>query len=207
MSSHAPGQRRSSREVRGLILASAEQLFTDQGVDQTTMRAIAAQAGISPSVLHHHFPTKGQLFSAVLVEPFLSAFATFGATWQAPVDGEPPRAAAFVRELHRNLSQHRHAMVRLLAASEQPDAALVDDVRDALGRAWRDLRIVPEDLQLPAYGGGGDATRDVTMLVIAAVAGIVAFGPWVAAARDGEDEHGLVELAIALAADALDPSE
>ena len=44
--------------TRQNILDAAYSLFIDQGYDQATMRAIAAQAGIAAGGIYHYFPTK-----------------------------------------------------------------------------------------------------------------------------------------------------
>lgn len=204
MATKQKAQRRSSDQIRALVVEAAEHLFTEHGYAQTTMRAIAAEAEISLSVLHRHFPRKEQLFSAVFVGPFLASFEEFGAAWHARPDDEGATIGAFIRDLHRNLAGHRHTLVTLLAVGENPDAELVEEVRAELGEAWSSLQIIPPQIADQVASDNPNAARDLNMLIVALVTGLVLFNPWVAAARDGEDDQGLVDLAAALAAELLE---
>lgn len=204
--------RRSTEEVKRLVIEAAGTLFAELGFAQTTLRAVASAAGISLSVLHRHFPSKEHLFSATLVAPFLRSFEQFGTAWNqqpgAARDGqtgaawnEQPGAAwdeqrvgSFIHDLYDNLAQHRRTIVALLAASEDPDTELVEDVRAALGEAWGGLQAVgPND---PSTGTTLTPAeiRDSNMLLIAMITGLAAFRPFIVAAR-GDDDNGLVDLA------------
>ena len=47
---------------KGIILEKAIQLFKEQGKDQTSIRQIASEAGVSHSLLHKHWDSKDSLF-------------------------------------------------------------------------------------------------------------------------------------------------
>ncbi len=49
------------------ILAAAETCFSSRGYAATSMREIAASAGVSKSLLHYHFESKDRLFLETLV--------------------------------------------------------------------------------------------------------------------------------------------
>lgn len=51
------------------ILDSAGRLFAERGFHATTIRAIAAGAGVNPALVHHYFGSKEQLFAAALRLP------------------------------------------------------------------------------------------------------------------------------------------
>jgi len=190
--------RRTTAEVRALIVDAASALFADRGYTQTTMRDVATEAGIGLSVLYRQFESKERLFAATFVAPFLASFEDFRASWDAEANDAPTDeqvVAAFIHDLHHNLETHRRTVVTLLGSLEDPGTELVDEVRDALGEAWRNLTLAAPD--------GGDASServlDANMLVVAMVVGLVLFKPWVAAARNGDDRP-LVELASAFSA-------
>jgi AcrR family transcriptional regulator len=63
------GRRPGKPQTRGAILEAARQLFAEHGFDKTTMRAIAAGAGVDPALVHHYFGTKRDLFIAVIDPP------------------------------------------------------------------------------------------------------------------------------------------
>jgi AcrR family transcriptional regulator len=56
-------------DTRETILDAARDLFADQGFDRTTMRAVAARAGVDPALIHHYFGTKDQLLAAAIALP------------------------------------------------------------------------------------------------------------------------------------------
>jgi len=58
------GMRRSSVETKAVILAAARQRFAESGFERATIRAIAADANIDPSMVMRYFGNKDQLFAA-----------------------------------------------------------------------------------------------------------------------------------------------
>jgi AcrR family transcriptional regulator len=63
MSSRGAGRRAGSPDTRAEILEAARRQFAANGYDRATMRAIAADAGVDPSLIHHYFGTKDRLFA------------------------------------------------------------------------------------------------------------------------------------------------
>ena len=62
-------EEKSERSQR-LVLDAALRLFSRHGYGATTMRQIAAVAGISTGAVYHHFPDKETIFHALLDEFF-----------------------------------------------------------------------------------------------------------------------------------------
>lgn len=58
------GMRRSSEETKAVILAAARERFATTGYQAATIRAIAADAHIDPSMVMRYFGNKDQLFAA-----------------------------------------------------------------------------------------------------------------------------------------------
>ncbi len=63
MSSHGAGRRVGFPDTRAEILDAARLEFAANGYDRATIRAIAGRAGVDPSLIHHYFGTKDQLFA------------------------------------------------------------------------------------------------------------------------------------------------
>jgi AcrR family transcriptional regulator len=63
--------RRSSADTKAAILAAARDRFALDGYERTTVRAIAADANIDPSMVMRYFGTKDDLFAAAAAEPDL----------------------------------------------------------------------------------------------------------------------------------------
>ncbi len=61
------------RRTEGLILDAARKLFAEQGYERTTIRAVAARAGVDAALVMQHFRSKEGLFAAV-------------ARWSVPVE-------------------------------------------------------------------------------------------------------------------------
>jgi AcrR family transcriptional regulator len=63
------GRRPGAPDTRAEILASARALFAARGFSSASVRSIAAAAGVDPSLVHHYFGTKNDLFVAALELP------------------------------------------------------------------------------------------------------------------------------------------
>lgn len=64
-----PGRPRGPSDTRDRILINARELFARNGIDKTSIRAIAAAAGVDSALVHHYFGTKEQLFAAAINIP------------------------------------------------------------------------------------------------------------------------------------------
>ncbi|AKN17178.1 TetR/AcrR family transcriptional regulator [Mycobacterium haemophilum] len=64
-----PGRPAGGSDTRKRILASARELFAHNGIDRTSIRAVAAAAGVDAALVHHYFGTKQQLFAAAVHLP------------------------------------------------------------------------------------------------------------------------------------------
>ena len=60
-------------------------LFARNGIDNTSIRAIAADAGVDPALVHHYFGTKTQLFAAAIHIP-IDPMTIIGPLREVPVD-------------------------------------------------------------------------------------------------------------------------
>ena len=63
------GRRPGAPDTRAAILAAARERFAALGFARTSVRAIAAEAGVDPALVHHYFGTKDELFLAALELP------------------------------------------------------------------------------------------------------------------------------------------
>lgn len=60
------GRRRGKSDATETIRAAAIALFAEFGYEATSIRAIAARAGVDPALVHHYFGAKKQLHATVL---------------------------------------------------------------------------------------------------------------------------------------------
>ena len=63
------GRRPGAPDTRAAILAAAREQFATTGFSGTTIRAVAAEAGVDAALVHHYFGTKDDLFVAALELP------------------------------------------------------------------------------------------------------------------------------------------
>lgn len=63
------GRRPGAPDTKAAILVVARQAFAASGFARTSVRAIAAEAGVDPALVHHYFGTKDELFLAALELP------------------------------------------------------------------------------------------------------------------------------------------
>jgi len=63
------GRRPGAPDTRAAILAAARELFASSGYAGTSIRGVAAAAGVDAALVHHYFGTKDDLFLAALQLP------------------------------------------------------------------------------------------------------------------------------------------
>jgi len=143
------GRRPGDSGAREAILDAARGSFAERGYERTTIRGVAASAGVDPALVHHYFGAKADLFQAAArlpVDP--AAILALLSDGDASSLGERV-TRMFVTALEVEAS--RDAFLALLrAAVSNPDAAgalrslvtrqILGPVVSALGRPDADLR-------------------------------------------------------------------
>jgi AcrR family transcriptional regulator len=80
-----PGRPAGNSDTRGRILASARELFARNGIANTSIRAVAAAAGVDSALVHHYFGTKEKLFAAAVHIP-IDPMDVIGPLREVPVE-------------------------------------------------------------------------------------------------------------------------
>ncbi|MFC7342209.1 TetR family transcriptional regulator [Saccharopolyspora griseoalba] len=62
----APRRRKDSAATKEALLQAASELFAERGFSATTVRDVAARAGVNQALLFRYFGSKSELFAAVL---------------------------------------------------------------------------------------------------------------------------------------------
>lgn len=65
MPTKKPANSVARADARDVILDAAEKVFSISGFDGTSMKAVAAEAGVAQSLLHYHYVSKEGLYLAV----------------------------------------------------------------------------------------------------------------------------------------------
>ncbi len=86
-------------EKRALILGAATELFAELGYDKTSLARVAERAGVSTATMFKQFPTKADLFQAIVLQ-FWAAGPTTDVAPPAP--GKP---AVGLRTLGRRYAE------------------------------------------------------------------------------------------------------
>ncbi|MDP9166203.1 MAG: TetR family transcriptional regulator [Actinomycetota bacterium] len=80
-----PGRPPGTSDSRERILANARELFARNGIGNTSIRSIAAAAGVDSALVHHYFGTKEQLFAAAVHIP-IDPMQVIGPMREVPID-------------------------------------------------------------------------------------------------------------------------
>ena len=107
--------RRSSEEIRSLIMDAARKVFAERGYAGSTTRIISEEAGVSESLLFKNFENKSRLFSQSVIEPLNDRFANFLRNTEDNLGDIADRSADFVHMIYpflRDNSELLHALVK-----------------------------------------------------------------------------------------------
>lgn len=138
--SRSPSLQRREREkaeTRALILSAARALFTRDGYENTTMRAIADRIGYTATTIYHHFADK----DALLLELCISDFQAFGTALTRisqvadPVERIRLMGLGYIRFALANPEQFRFMFL-----TERPDVGIGEvHLKDPGDDAYRSL--------------------------------------------------------------------
>lgn len=105
--------KRDPEATRSAILEAAEEAFLDKGVADASTASIARRAGVTKSLIHHHFGSKEQLWNEVKVRRFSRyAEAQLEMAKGSPADADLLRRSM---RLYFDFLQANPEVVRLLA--------------------------------------------------------------------------------------------
>src|SRR5262245_55143670 len=90
------GRRPGPSTTRAALLEAARRRFAEGGYDATSIRAIAADAGVDPAVALHFFGSKDGLFRAAVGWPFDPAPVLARLAEDTPDDPGPTLARTFL---------------------------------------------------------------------------------------------------------------
>lgn len=119
------GRRPGRSGTREAILAAARSRFAELGYEGATIRAIAAEAGVDPALVHHYFGTKEQLFAAAVQLPFAPGEVLAEPLGAEPADiGEAIVRAALVAWEDPATQEAAMGLLRAAASNERAAAML-----------------------------------------------------------------------------------
>ncbi|MDG9971582.1 TetR/AcrR family transcriptional regulator [Achromobacter mucicolens] len=126
---------------RERILEEAAKLFARSGYDGSSISDLAAAIGVSKAAIYHYYPTKQDIYDAIILEVLEGLTQTVGRDVAGAVGGVA-RLRAFMVGHARYFEQHHAQFVTMLigysgmALSEREDAARL---RDSYEKLLRDV--------------------------------------------------------------------
>ncbi len=170
------GRRPGQTQTRDDILTAARNQFAARGYAGTTIRGIAAEAGVNPALVHHFFGSKDQVFVAALNLPFNPSMLV-----EALLEG--PREAIGERVLRLFLGLWQEPGTRLpffaLVRSVTASPEVADQMRQFMETAV--LAKVAAALDLPPLRLTGAASQ---MIGLAMVRYVIRAEPMASASED-----------------------
>ena len=132
------GRRRDADATRGFILDAAEAVFVKKGYAATAMSEIADQAGVTKSLIHHHFGSKQNLW----LEVKRRRLEVFSKMQRELMAGEEPDAELLAESIrgYFHFLQSDPSFVRLSAWMnlEDPEASVPGD-RGLIDRTLQEI--------------------------------------------------------------------
>jgi AcrR family transcriptional regulator len=125
------GRRPGPSGTREAIVAAARRHFSERGYDRSSLRSIAAEAGVDPALVTHFFGSKQRLFVEVVELPFDPAEML-----PRILAGDPETVGMRLAEVIVAMLENPEARARITgivrAAASEPEAARM--VRELLMR-------------------------------------------------------------------------
>jgi AcrR family transcriptional regulator len=155
------GRRPGGTDTRGAIVLEARRQFGGHGYGETTLRSVAAGAGVDPRLVLHYFGSKRGLFKEAVELP-IDPLVIVGTVLPGDGDEIGMRAARLLLAVLREPDQRLVIMGLLRAAVTDPEAA--DLIRE----------ILTERMLVPiARGIGADQPELRASLAASQVVGLV----------------------------------
>ncbi|WP_084736011.1 TetR family transcriptional regulator [Actinophytocola xinjiangensis] len=160
------GRRPGRTQTREEILTAARNQFAARGYTATTIRGIAAEAGVNPALVHHFFGSKDQIFVAALNLPFNPATLV-----TTVLDGPRERIGERIVRLFLRLwgdpatRTPFFALVRSVSSNEEVAAQLRQFMENAV------LAKVADALDLPPLRLTGAVSQMVGLVMVRYVIG------------------------------------
>lgn len=127
--------RRSTAEIRALILDAARAVFAERGFAGATTRHIAARAEVAEPLIFNNFGSKTILFAEAVIEPFNARFREFLAYSDTLPPDREQRSAHYVQALYPFLRDHADMLLAMVKSGGDIDAMAIHGLDDYFDRA------------------------------------------------------------------------
>ncbi len=157
---------RPRSDIGPRIVHAARARFLVEGVDGASLRTIAADAHTSIGMVYYYFPTKDDLFLAVVEEVYGDLLRDLDAvvSIDAPVDERLRRASARLGEV----SEIELAVLRLVVREALISSSRLDRLFERFTRGH--IALLTRTLLEGVAGGAIDPARPIAVLLVASLA-------------------------------------
>lgn len=159
-----PKKRRRPEEVRRLTLDAAAQMFAEYGYAGTSLRTIAAEAGIAESQIVRNFESKADLFTQAVVGTISTYITAYYQDWAAHAEqpySPEETTRLFVTGLYDLFREHRKLLMALISSNAfEPE--LADQTDLALAPALKQI----EEIQAFEIERGGYRVGPITIRTV-----------------------------------------
>jgi AcrR family transcriptional regulator len=140
--------RRSTAEIRLLILDAARAVFAERGFAGATTKLIATRAEVAEPLIFNNFGSKATLFTDAVIEPFNARFREFLVYSETLPSDRRQRSAHYVHALYPFLRDHADLLLALVKSAGDVDANAIHGLDDYFQRAVSRIRSQFEDAGL-----------------------------------------------------------
>lgn len=175
--------RRSSHQIRSLLLDSARALFEEQGYEATTTQQIVDRAQVDAPALYRHFASKAELFEATMLgtlKGFLDQYFAYSSLTAPGVRDPEELIRQFVAGFYDLMREHRESMRLLMAAT--PRSPLGNVAREVSTQFTEGLITLRKIIAKESDGQGypGITNPDATAAAVTGmVLSLAIFDDWV----------------------------
>lgn len=110
--------RRSTEEIRALILDAARRVFAERGYAGASTRLIAERAKVAHHLIFGNFGSKSALFAEAVIQPFEGRFAEFVSLCEEMPPDREHRNVQFVHVLYPFLRENADLLQALVKSTE-----------------------------------------------------------------------------------------
>lgn len=137
---------KDAEETRFQIMSIAAELFCDQGYDRVSLRNISEKAGVSHSLIRHHFGSKEKIWHAIS-----DCLHVYFQAYIAKIMQELPKDVApkitlylFSMRLFTNMI-HSRRPIQLISDSVRQEDNLVDYFIDNVGNVEKEINMLADE--------------------------------------------------------------
>jgi AcrR family transcriptional regulator len=183
------GRRPGTNTTRQAVLDAARARFAAEGFSGTTIRAVAADAGVDAALVMQYFRSKDELFAAVMSVP-ADALTRFSAAFEGPDEGLGERTVRAFLDIWEGEARTADPLMAMLKG------AIVNNQANEQLREFLQERLLTDALASREVGDATLRAGIASSMLVGLMVGRGVVGVPTLAAADRETLVGLVGPAV-----------